>query len=112
MPDVQGPGGAGGGAKAKQSAVETLLGEHSALVNLDSLVQPRRGQQVTTLHHTSRPCLTMFEVGDRCLNELQQATDNYLRILHAQYNIFLQTWSNIACMSSAASAVADCRPVM
>ena len=49
MPDAQGAGGAGGGAKAKQSAVETLLGEHSALVNLDSLVQPRRGQQVTAL---------------------------------------------------------------
>ena len=96
MPDVQGPGGAGGGAKAKQSAVETLLGEHSALVNLDSLVQPRRGQQVAALQHTSRPCLTMFELGDRCLNELQH----------------LQTLSNIACMSSAASAVADCSPVM
>ena len=53
MPDVQGPGGAGGGAKAKQSAVETLLGEHSALVNLDSLVQPRRGQQVRTYHAMS-----------------------------------------------------------
>ena len=68
MPDVQGPGGAGGGAKAKQSAVETLLGEHSALVNLDSLVQPRRGQQVTALQQqqTRRGCLTMFE-GDGCL---------------------------------------------
>ena len=63
MPAVQGAGGAGGGAKAKQSAVETLLGEHSALVNLDSLVQPRRGQQVTTLHQTAdvQGCLSMFE---------------------------------------------------
>ena len=69
MPAVQGAGGAGGGAKAKQSAVETLLGEHSALVNLDSLVQPRRGQQVITLQQqqTRRGCLSMFE-GDVYLN--------------------------------------------
>ena len=98
MPDVQGPGGAGGGAKAKQSAVETLLGEHSALVNLDSLVQPRRGQQVAALQHTSRPCLTMFEVGDRCLNELQQATDNYLRILHNTTSSFRHGQTSLACL--------------
>jgi len=36
------------GAKAKQSAVESLLGEHSNLVNLDSLVQPKRGAASST----------------------------------------------------------------
>ena len=29
------------GAKPKQSAVESMLGEHSNLVNLDSLIQPK-----------------------------------------------------------------------
>jgi len=33
------------GAKSKPSAVENMLGEHSNLVNLDSLLQPKRGVQ-------------------------------------------------------------------
>jgi len=33
------------GAKSKPSAVESMLGEHSNLVNLDSLIQPKRGVQ-------------------------------------------------------------------
>ena len=31
------------GAKPKPNTVESLLGEHSNLVNLDSLIQPKRG---------------------------------------------------------------------
>ena len=48
VPLMPGTNGAGSGAKPKQSAVESLLGEHSNLVNLDSLVQPKRGASTGT----------------------------------------------------------------